>query len=76
MSTIVLLTAAQAAQVRGPSTIDPTTAALDPTPLSDGRFFLYVDVLSDPAHADKLSILSTLPTADYSTVQSLLPSPK
>lgn len=73
MSTVILLTSAQAAQVAGPSDEAPKFAALMPLPLSDGRFILGVEVLADPMHAEDAVFLSTLPQADYATVQSLVP---
>lgn len=73
MSAVILLTAAQAAQVRGPSDEAPTRAALQPVALTDGRFILGVEVLADPLHAEDHALLSTVPQVDYSTVQSLLP---
>ena len=76
MSTVILLTAAQAAQVHGPSAEAPMLAALQPIGLTDGRFILGVEVLADPLHAEEAVLLSTLPQADFSTVQSLLPVPK
>jgi hypothetical protein len=72
---VILLTAAQASEVQGVSAVTPL-AALHPMPLTDGRFYLGAEVLTDPAHADKLAILSTLPTADFSTIASLIPQAK
>lgn len=72
MATIILLTAAQATQVRGPSSEAPNFAALMPVTLTDGRFILGVEVLTDPLHAEHAAFLSTLPQADFSTVANLL----
>lgn len=74
MSTIILLTSAQAAQVRGPSSEAPNLAALMPVALTDGRFILGVEVLGDPLHAEYAAFLSTLPQVDFSTVAALLPA--
>ncbi len=73
MATIILLTAAQADQVRGPSAEMPNFAALAPVALTDGRFYLGVEVLVDPAHGEDVAFLSTLPQADFATIQALLP---
>jgi hypothetical protein len=72
MSTVILLTAADADKVRGVSAETPL-AALDPARLTDGRFFLGVEVLSDPAHAEDRDFLSTLPRVDYASIASLIP---
>ena len=45
MSTVILLTAAQATQVRGTSA-ETALSALQPVPLSDGRYILGVEVLT------------------------------
>lgn len=84
MSMLILLTDAQAALqsaggVAGPSSIDPTMAALQPVALTapyQGSYthILGVEVLTDPAHADVLATLSACPTVDVSVVQSLLPT--
>jgi hypothetical protein len=73
MSTVILLSAADAQHVRGPSAIDPSIAALSPFPLTDGRFYLGVEVQSDPLHADDHDYLAALPQADYASLASLLP---
>jgi hypothetical protein len=73
MATVILLTAAQADQVRGPSTEFPTFAALAPIALTDGRCYLGVEVLADPAHAEAAAFLAGLPHADFATIQALLP---
>lgn len=73
MTAVILLTAAEAAQVAGPSEEAPTRAALQPVALTDGRFILGVEVLADPLHAEDHALLSSLPQVDYSTVEGLLP---
>ena len=73
MSLVIVLTADQATAVRGVSA-ETSLAALEPRPLTDGRFFLGVEVLTDPAHAEHWPLLSTLPQADYDTIASLVPS--
>jgi len=67
MSTMILLTAEQAATVRGPSSSVPH-AALVPVELEDGRFVLPVAVIDDPAHAEHSDMLDGLPTADDSEI--------
>lgn len=73
MSTIILLQAADAEHVRGPSSETPR-ASLQPLPLTDGRFYLGAEVLTDPAHAEFRDYLGALPQADYSAISSLVPS--
>jgi len=72
MSLVILLSSAQAAAVRGVSA-ETSLAALEPRPLTDGRFFLGVEVLADPSHAEHWPLLSSLPQADYDTIASLVP---
>lgn len=72
MSAVIVLTAEQADAVRGLSTVAPH-AALEPVPLADGRFMLPVEVLSDPAHADKRDLLAPLPQAELADLP-LIPS--
>lgn len=59
MAAFILLTSAQADQVRGPSISTPL-AALDPVERQDGLFVLGSGVLSDPAHAVHREFLGTL----------------
>lgn len=73
MSAVIVLTAAQAAQVSGPSDEAPSLAALQPVKLTDGRYILGVEVLADPLHAEDRTFLLTLPQVDLSTVASLVP---
>lgn len=63
MGTFILLTAAQADHVRGPSTVMPS-AALVPIERRGGLFVLGADVLADPAHAAHREYLSMLPQLD------------
>jgi hypothetical protein len=57
--TFIILTAEQAAAVRGKTS--PWTA-LDPVPLADGKTFVLPSrVLDDPAHVSKRLALLTLP---------------
>ena len=58
MTTMLILTEAQAEAVRGPTS---SFSALDPRPLTDGSFALPVAVLSDPAHAASQDALDGLP---------------
>ena len=60
MQIMLLLTAEQAARVRGPSDIDPD-AVLDPIALPDGSFALPASVLDDPVHELHHQMLGTLP---------------
>lgn len=64
MSTIIMLTAAQATQVRGPSVIIGTSS-LEPVGLTDGRFFLPEEILADPAHALHYTLLNSCPKQAY-----------
>lgn len=63
MTTCILLTAAEADQVRGPSATDPH-AALHPVEREGGVFILGVEVLQDVAHRAHWAFLETLPTKD------------
>lgn len=63
---MIILTAEQAAQVRGISPL-ASFAALDPTPLRDGTFMLDEGVINDPAHADVKALLQSCPTATPDT---------
>ncbi len=76
MPTVILLTAGQADTVRGPSAEQPSLAALQPIALTDGRFILGVEVLTDPAHAEDHAVLAALPTADAADIAALLPQPE
>lgn len=73
MSTVIVLTAAQATQVRGPSNETPL-AALAPVPLTDGRYILGPEVLTNPNHVEDAAFLAGLPQVDFATVASLMPS--
>lgn len=75
MPTVILLTAALADAVRGPSREAPARAALDPIALTDGRYILGIEVLTDPLHSEDRTLLASLPTADFSEVAALLPAP-
>ena len=69
---VIMLTAAEADQVRGPSaTVE--SAALVPVALTDGRFILSTAVLDDPAHAAHRDFLAGLPQADLSYIANLIP---
>jgi hypothetical protein len=60
MARVIVLTQEEASKVRG---ISPLTGSdeIDPMPLEDGRFFLGVEVLEDPAHEDVREFLASLP---------------
>ncbi len=63
MALFVILTAAEADQVRGPSATDPMSA-LNPIARQGGAFILPVAVLADPAHAAHWEFLGGLPQLD------------
>jgi hypothetical protein len=73
MAMVIVLLAADAAHVRGASEVAPAIAALSPFPLTDGRYYLDLEVLSDPLHADNHDYLATLPRVDFASIASLLP---
>lgn len=60
MTEVIILSAVEAEKVRGRS---PKTgeAALDPVPTKDGRFYLGLNVLDDPAHEDVWGFLRSMP---------------
>jgi len=72
MSDFIVLSAAEADQVRG---VDSPIAALVPIALLDGRLILPVAVIADPAHAAHAAFLSTLPRQDLAQLLDLLPPP-
>jgi hypothetical protein len=72
MAMVILLSAAEAEEVRGPSALH-LAAALNPLPLTDGRFYLAAGVVDDPLHGAHQALLASLPQADYSTLAGLLP---
>lgn len=57
---MIVMTAEEAAKVRGRSPKD-SGKALDPVPAKDGRFYLGLEVLEDPAHEDVRGFLRSLP---------------
>ncbi len=61
MSLFIIMTAAEAGIVRGPTT---PPAALDPVERQNGMFILGVAVLADPAHEMHHELLSGLPQLD------------
>jgi len=69
----LILTAAEATKVRG---LSCDTAALDPRPLTDGRFILPATVLDDPAHEKHHDALKALPVAELSALAKFLPVEK
>lgn len=74
MSAFILLSANEAGAVRGPSIKTPTLAALQPIALTDGRFILGAEVLTDPAHAKHFAFMSALPTAELVAFANLIPT--
>jgi hypothetical protein len=63
MSVFILLTSAEADQVRGPSATNPA-ASLNPIERQGDVFILGVNVLSDPAHEAHWEYLGALPQMD------------
>lgn len=72
MTMFILLTAEQAAAVRGVSPV-AKWAAVEPIALEDGSGFILNDeVLTDPAHNSKTRILTALTKYDLATIESRL----
>lgn len=72
MSRVIILDAAQADTVRGPSALD-AAHILDPVALTDGRFILGEAVLYEPAFADHAALLGSCPVVDVADIAGLLP---
>jgi hypothetical protein len=72
MKIMLLLTAEQAALVRGPSANDPA-AVLEPVALPDGRFAVPATVLDDPAHESFHEMLGSLPWASFTPLALSIP---
>jgi hypothetical protein len=70
----IILDADQAAQVHGPSE-ETNLSALNPLPLSDGRFYLGVAVLDDPDHAEWHDLLAACPQLTLDELSPLIPPP-
>lgn len=68
---MIILTAAQADEVRGETT---PGFMLDPVVLLDGTFVLPDAVLTDPAHEPKWGILAALPTREVADSE-FVPAP-
>lgn len=60
MSLFIILTAAEADHVRGPSAVD-LSASLDPIERQGEKFILGDRVLADPAHEAHWQFLAALP---------------
>jgi hypothetical protein len=75
MPTVIVLTAEQADVVRGPSTARPDFARLQPIALTDGRFYVGVEVLAGPDFAEHHAFLAALPQVDFATLADLIPPP-
>jgi hypothetical protein len=75
MTSVVLLTEAEADAIRGPSTVSPALA-IAPCPLTDGRFLVPADVESDPYHAAHWELLGGLPHDTYANIAHLVPEPE
>jgi hypothetical protein len=73
MATVIILSSAQANQVRGPSGEASTLATLQPIALLDGTFYLGVETLSDANFAEHHALLAGLPQVDFSSIQALIP---
>jgi len=72
MAMFILLSAAEADQVRGRSSIQPT-CELQPVALTDGRYILGVEVINDEAHAAHWPLLASLPQSEWSKIETLIP---
>jgi hypothetical protein len=70
MTLFITMTAAQAAQVRGP-VVPPY--ALDPIEWIPGLFVVDAAVLDHPAYASRVGILAPLPRQDLAQLLDLLP---
>jgi hypothetical protein len=70
MATFIVLTADQAAQVRGP--VSPPYV-LDPVEWCAGVFIVEASVLDHPAYASRVEILAPLPRQDLAQLLDLLP---
>ena len=46
---------------------------MDPIPMTDGRFYLGVEVLADPAHAFNINAagIRSIPPVDFETIRAL-----
>jgi len=71
MARFIVLTAEQAAVVRGVSPV-AKWAAIEPVALSDGGFIINEEVLTDPAHNSKTRTLTALTKYDRATIESRL----
>lgn len=60
MTEVIILTADEAEKVRGRSPKD-RGCAVYPVPLKDGRCFIGLEVLDDPAHDDVRDFLAAMP---------------
>lgn len=69
MAGFIILTAEQAAAVRG---VSPAVkwAAIEPIALADGSFILNEEVLTDPAHNSKTRALTALTKYDRATIEA------
>jgi hypothetical protein len=72
MTNVLLMDAATAAEVRGPSSATPLSH-LDPVPLTDGRFYVNESVRDDPLNADHYDTLAACEVVDFATLVDLLP---
>ena len=74
MAMVIKLTADQANQVRGPSDVS-LLVGLQPVALTDGSYYLPTTVLDAPLYDETdRDFIAALPMADFSSVQSLLPT--
>lgn len=69
MAGFIILTAEQAAAVRGVSPV-AKWAAIEPIVLEDGSFILNDEVLTDPAHNSKTRALTALTKYDRATIEA------
>ena len=73
MPMVIILSAAEANIVRGPSGEQPTLATLQPVALLDGTFYLGVETLTDPNFTEHQALLAGLPVVDFGAIQTLIP---
>ena len=75
MPMVIILSAAEADQVRGPSHEAPSLATLQPVALLDGTFYLGVESLTDANFAEHHAELAGLPQVEFGAIQALVPPP-
>lgn len=71
MTRYIVLSAAQAAAVRGVSPV-AKWAAIEPIALDDGTYLINDEVLTDPAHNSKTRAITALTKYDFATIEPRL----